>query len=138
MNTEQINIIQGQSYEARACPEKIRTFATGATRDQDTNKLDYEAFLSPLVLKRYAEYMHLHRKQSDGSMRPGDNWMKGIPVAQYMKSRFRHFMDSWTLHRDGKDMEAQQESNLCAEIFNAMGQLHEILKAKKNGKETVN
>src|SRR5687768_9111242 len=28
-----------------------RTFSTGATRDTDNGKLDYEAFLSPLVLE---------------------------------------------------------------------------------------
>jgi hypothetical protein len=31
-----------------------------ATRDDDKDKLDYEASLSPLVLKRYVEYMKKH------------------------------------------------------------------------------
>lgn len=113
------------------CDGSVRTFSTGATRDTDNGKLDYEAFLSPLVLKRYAEYMHAHRKQSDGTLRDGDNWQKGIPIVQYMKSRWRHFIDTWTLHRQGKDMDPQQEVNLCAELFNVSGQLHEILKKKQ-------
>ena len=54
----------------------MRTFDTGATRDSDNDKLDYEGFLSPLVLRRYAEYLHKHRKQSDGKIRTSDNWQK--------------------------------------------------------------
>lgn len=70
---------------------KIRTFDTGATRDTDEGKLDFEGFLSPLALERFAEYMNKHRQQSDGSLRDSDNWQKGIPVKQYMKSMWRHF-----------------------------------------------
>ena len=33
-----------------------RQFQTGAYRDTDNNKLDYEAFLSPIVLERYARF----------------------------------------------------------------------------------
>ena len=71
----------------------MRKFNTGATRDVDNDKLDFEGFLSPTVLIRYAEYMHTHRKQSDGALRDSDNWQKGIPKEVYMKSMWRHFMD---------------------------------------------
>ena len=57
----------------------MRNFDTGATRDVDTNKLDFEGFLSPVVLERYAEYMHKNRVQADGNLRDSDNWQKGIP-----------------------------------------------------------
>jgi hypothetical protein len=77
----------------------MREFKSGATRDDDADKYDYEGFLSPLVLERYAEYMHKHRKQADGKMRDSDNWQKGIPVVQYMKSKLRHIMVTWKLHR---------------------------------------
>ena len=43
-----------------------RTFETGAYRDTDNGKLDYEAFLCPRVLESYAQYMHKNRIQSDG------------------------------------------------------------------------
>jgi len=33
-----------------------RTFDTGATRDTSQDKLDFEGFLSPLVIKRFGEY----------------------------------------------------------------------------------
>lgn len=109
----------------------MREFSTGATRDNDENKLDYEGFLSPLVLQRYAEYMHKNRKQVDGKLRASDNWQKGIPLTAYMKSMWRHFWDVWFLHRytakEGNLNYAQEEA-LCAVIFNASGYLHEILK----------
>jgi hypothetical protein len=103
----------------------IRKFDTGATRDTAQDKLDFEGFLSPLVIQRYAEYMHGCRKQSDGAMRDSDNWQKGIPKDVYMKSMWRHFMEVWACHRaDGRVGQA----DLCALMFNVMGLLHEIKK----------
>jgi hypothetical protein len=104
----------------------MRTFGTGATRNTDVNKLDYEGFLSPTVLKRYAEYLHKHRVQADGNIRESDNWQKGIPKDVYMKSAFRHFMDVWSCHRGVGN--ADLEESLCATLFNLMGYLHEVLK----------
>lgn len=107
----------------------MRTFETGATRNLDDDKYDYEGFLSPLVLERYAEYMHKHRKQADGVLRDSDNWQKGIPEAQYMKSGFRHFFDWWSWHR-GLPVAETLEDALCALMFNVMGYLHETLKKR--------
>lgn len=108
---------------------EMRTFETGATRNVDTNKLDYEGFLSPLALERYAQYLHKHRFQADGKVRDSDNWQKGIPFTVYMKSLWRHFMDVWKLHR-GYTANESLEDALCAIIFNAQGYLHETLKLK--------
>lgn len=110
----------------------MRTFETGATRDSDDNKLDYEGFLSPIVLHRYAQYMHSHRKQADGQYRASDNWQKGIPVEEYMKSKWRHFMNTWLHIKLRTDLSTCEdiEESLCAEIFNTMGMLYEILKGK--------
>ena len=110
--------------------EKIRTFETGATRDTDINKLDFEGFLSYPVLLRYGEYMHKHRIQPNGKLRESDNWQKGIPKDAYMKSAFRHFMDWWAEHRGFESRDGIEEA-LCGVIFNAMGYLHEILKEKQ-------
>lgn len=107
----------------------IREFATGATRDTDEGKLDYEAFLSPLVLACYAYHMDKHRRQRNGVMRDPDNWQKGIPKEAYMKSMWRHFMDVWRLHR-GWSARDDLEGALCALLFNVHGMLHEYLKAK--------
>ena len=109
----------------------MRKFDSGATRDDDNGKLDYEGFLSPLALQRYAEYMHAHRRQADGEMRNSDNWQRGIPQDIYVKSMFRHFLDSWAIHR-GYEVKDKKDGHivtlheaLCGVIFNAFGIIHE-------------
>ena len=121
---------------------EIRIFDSGATRDSDDGKLDYEGFLSVHVLCRYAKYMHDHRTQSDGKLRASDNWQKGIPLTAYMKSMWRHFIDVWSVHREFVCRESIDsnalldflEESLCALMFNVMGFLHEILKKRRGGK----
>ena len=108
----------------------VRQFGTGATRDIDTDKLDFEAFLSPLVLRAYAEYLHKHRMQSDGKLRAGDNWQKGIPKSVYMKSAWRHFFDWWDGHRTG----TVNKEAILALMFNSMGYLFEILRENHGSK----
>lgn len=101
----------------------VRVFETGATRDTADGKLDYEGFLSPVVLTAYAEYMHKNRIQSDGTLRDSDNWQKGIPRSAYMKSAWRHFMDVWTAHRRNEPI----VEHCLALMFNIMGLVHETL-----------
>ncbi len=124
--------------EMQVIPETggfMRQFDTGATRNTDLDKLDFEGFLSPLVIKRYAEYLNKHRTQADGKIRDSDNWQKGIPLRVYMKSLWRHFFDMWSWHRNSvknnpdEDNERREEA-ICAVIFNASGYLHELLKVK--------
>jgi len=114
--------------------KKIRKFRTGATRDTDVNKPDYEGFLSSIVIKRYGEYMNKHRIQADGKLRDSDNWQQGIPKNAYMKSLWRHLMDLWLEHREFESREGIEDA-LCGIIFNSMGYLHEILKGRKYGKK---
>lgn len=109
----------------------MRKFESGATRDVDTSKLDYEGFIHPLVLERYAEYMHENRVQADGSLRTSDNWQKGIPKDVYMKSAFRHFMDVWKEHRGIKTSDGIEKA-ICALMFNIQGYLFEHLKERSN------
>ena len=110
---------------------KIRTFGKeGATRDTNMGKLDFEGFLSPIVLKRYAEYMDKHREQADGKLRDSDNWQKGMPKKVYMKSGWRHFFDWWMEHR-GYESRDGIEDALCGLLFNAQGYLHELLMEKR-------
>lgn len=111
----------------------IRKFETGATRDTATDKYEYDGFFSPAVLERRAEYMHKHRKQSDGSLRDPDNWQKGIPQEAYMSSLFRHFVDVWKWNRY-VGLPIDIEEALCALMFNSEGMLHEILKKKQEKK----
>jgi len=110
-------------------PEAIREFDTGATRSPLQDKLQYEGFFSPLVLRRRAQYMHKHRIQSDGNVRTADNWQNGMPLDSYIDSGTRHFMD-WWLHHRGQGTKAEEpiEDAICALMFNLEGYLHEILK----------
>ncbi len=102
----------------------MRTFETGATRDTEEEKLDYEGFLSPLALEAYARYMHKHRTQADGSLRDSDNWQKGMPLSVYMKSLWRHMVALWTIHRAGKGNLGAFDEALGGIIFNAFGYWH--------------
>lgn len=113
----------------------LRTFSTGATRDTGTDKLEPQGFLSPEVLHRFSQYMHKHRKQSDGSLRASDNWKKGMPQEEYVKSLLRHVMDLWAvLGGEGKPLydakESDPEDIACAIMFNVQGWLHENLKKR--------
>ena len=116
------------SIVGHAEKEARRVFATGASRNSDEGKLDFEGFLSPLVLLHYAKYLDKHRCLEDGSLRDSDNWQKGIPRSQIMKSFWRHFVDVW-LHHRGLGSYAVESLNdaLCGVIFNAMAYLHEYL-----------
>lgn len=107
-----------------------RQFDTGATRDTDDDKLDYEGFISPKVLQRYAGYMHecrLRNIPAGQTIRASDNWQKGIPREQYMKSLVRHTIDAWIEH--DHDSKASEEL-LCAIMFNTMGYLFELLEGR--------
>ena len=110
----------------------IRTFETGATRDTDQGKHDFQGYLSPLVLKRFGEYMTTHRVQPDGNVRASDNWKKGIPKREYLSSLLRHVVDLWLLHEGHPGINTQDiEEALCGALFNAQGYLHENLKEGK-------
>lgn len=77
----------------------MREFESGATRDDNEGKLDFEGALSPAVLREFALYMEEHGHLPDGGWRPSDNWQKGIPQDELMKSLMRHVFDLWMLHR---------------------------------------
>ena len=117
----------------------VRTFASGATRDTEEGKPDFGGFESWEVMTRFAEYMHKHRIQKDGSLRAADNWKKSIPRSAYFSSAFRHFMDFWMAHDDltlngeeNWDLEAEQmlQDSLCALRFNIQGYLFERLNGR--------
>ncbi|HVA10529.1 MAG TPA: hypothetical protein VNG12_27775 [Acidimicrobiales bacterium] len=76
----------------------MRVFPTGASRDTETGKLDFEGALSPEVLWEFVAYMERHSAQ-DGTRRSADNWQRGWSRDVSMKSLMRHIMDLWLLHR---------------------------------------
>ncbi len=103
-----------------------RRFPSGATRNSEEGKLDYEGFLSPLALECFAQYMHRHRHLEGGELRVSDNWQKGIPTTSYMKSLWRHLMEVWRCHRGLWKGEEDLTNALCGVMFNAMGYLHAV------------
>lgn len=120
--------------KAMAAP--IRHFSSGATRNIDDSKFDYEGFINPEVLHAFGEYMHEHRHQRDGSLRDSDNWQKGIPFRVYVKSLVRHVIDLWRMERgytvtnpDTGQPHTKKEL-CCAIMFNSMGYLKELLDPK--------
>lgn len=115
----------------------MRYFQTGATRNSDDDKHDYEGFLSPLVIEAFGDYMHRHRKQADGSLRSGDNWQKGFGDKHFdvcMKSLWRHVMDLWLFHRGYKGRETIDDA-INGILFNAMAYYHQLLVGKKIAKK---
>jgi hypothetical protein len=115
-----------------------RLFETGATRDTDTGKLDYEGFISPIVDRRFAEYMHRCRTRNippGETLRASDNWQKGIPLDTYAKSLIRHVKEFHLIYDgfdafDEKGNKMELEDVLCAIRFNVDGFLFETLKAR--------
>jgi len=123
VNNDFTNVLDQSNTEGYG---KIREFASGATRDTDEGKLDFDGFFSPTVLVHFAEYMHRHRTQSDGSLRDSDNWQAGIPRDAYMKSMWRHFFDVWAMHHDRECGDGDRLEALCALLFNVQGMLLEV------------
>lgn len=122
---------------------QMQQFAGGATRNLDTSKFDYEAFLHPEALHAYGEFMHSHRTQKDGSLRDGDNWQKGIPFKAYAKSLVRHTFDLWRMHRGFEvtnpdtGLPHTKQELCCAILFNAFGYLKELLDPAPINQEKV-
>lgn len=117
---------------------ETRQFETGATRDTDKGKLEYEGFISPLVDRRFAEYMHKCRTRNvpEGqTLRDPDNWQKGIPIDTYASSLVRHVVEFRLIHDgfeafDEKGNKMDLEDVLCAIRFNVDGYLFETVKRR--------
>lgn len=109
---------------------QLRTYDTGATRDTSEGKTEPWRFTSALVEQRFSEYMHKHRRQSDGNLREADNWKKGISIRDYYDSLSRHVQDLRLIFEGypEKARERDLEEVLCAVLFNVQGLLHEVIK----------
>jgi len=117
-----------------------RCFRTGATRDNEKQKIDPEGFINPLVIQAYCEYMHKHRIQAGNQLRDSDNWQKLFDDDHYavcMKSLWRHFLDLWLFHRGFKGRETKEDA-LAGIMFNAMAYWYKLLinKNKKTNEKT--
>lgn len=113
--------------EPKATPPGIRTFATGANRNQDKSKHDFDGFLSPLFLEAFGTYMHFNRLLDDGSVRDSDNWQKGIPLDVYRKSGWRHWLDVVRVMQ-GYSIGENLIWAACGLVFNLQGIIVESIK----------
>jgi hypothetical protein len=121
---------QAQGYQKLVTnPSETRVFETGATRDTDDGKLDYEGFIAPEVWEEFAKYMHECRLRNippGEQIRSSDNWRKGIPQSAYMKSMIRHVMEAWKNWKLGTvDIKV-----FLAILFNVQGMVFEELKKR--------
>jgi hypothetical protein len=109
-----------------------REFSTGSNRNSDEGKLDYEGFLSPIVVQKFGEYMHKHRKLEDGTLRDSDNWQKLFGDDHYsvcMKSMWRHFHDLWMEHRGYRSREGIEDA-MMGIMFNVNAYAFKYYKEK--------
>lgn len=132
-----------------------RVWESGGIRDESEHKPDIEAYFSPLVELRRAEFMLAKQYLPDGTKRAGDNWQKlfGETLLQHrsecMKSIKRHINSLWLIHRghkayervtlydkEGKPTgkyelkEQNLEDEVCALMFGLEAILHAHLKEK--------
>jgi hypothetical protein len=114
----------------------MRTFPSGATRDDAEGKPDYAGYFSPLSMKEYGEYMLKHQKQADGEIRDSRNWVKGIPKDAYVSSLMRHVED---VHMEAWGYQSREGmvDALCAIIFNSQGLLHVLLSDEIFQRESI-
>ncbi len=120
---------------------QMRSFSGGATRSSQEGKPEFAGFLSPIVLRRFGEYMVKHQKQEDGTLRASDNWKSGFPRRVYIESLFRHFVDVWEevtqdlikANEGGTCDRAKLEEALCAMFFNVQGLLREVILGRDVG-----
>lgn len=116
----------------------VREWKSGGKRDTVEGKLQYSKFFHPIVLRRFAKYMHKARKMRDGSYREGNNWQKGFgdTLEEHsdicMESLMRHFMDVWLFHEDTEDVGVDLDESLCGVIFNAMAWLLKLLESRQD------
>ena len=99
--------------------EKV-LYPSGATRDSEEGKLDYQGALSIEVLDSFVQYMDRHREMSPGSFRGMGNWKQGMPWARLMRSLTRHHFAVW--RNDGQKLD-----DLHAVLFNTMALIYQQL-----------
>ena len=131
-------LIKEETLEYETTSEKVmRKFATGATRNNDPERVDWVKMLSLPAMFEYARYMRAHRKTADGGLREFDNWkgedkMGGIPRGELVESLVRHTLDLAALETSEVPMrECNTKEACCAIIFNAMAYLHAIVAAER-------
>lgn len=107
-------------------PLPMRHFASGATRDNDSRKLDFDAIFDPRVLEAFAHYMNICRETPEG-LREADNWKHGFPMDVLMKSMWRHFFALWKSHHEFNGDHPLVAA--CALLFNVQAYMKQLIEA---------
>ena len=118
--------------DTRENRKQIREFNTGANRNVSEGKIDPSAAQCPRCFQLYCEYIKKNRKLVNGVVRSDDNWQKGFPPKETIKSLRRHTLDTELhLHGDGQHAEETYDNALGGVIFNGFSLWHEHHKNDK-------
>ena len=75
-----------------------RTFETGATRNGNKGKYEFDKYVNPINELSYAQYMKSHQV-INWEYRPWDNRQKGIPFDSLFESAYRHMQTLCLLYQ---------------------------------------
>ena len=97
----------------------MRSFKTGAVRDDEDGKPDFVETISWTAFNRYAVYM-TGKKSKYGH----GNFKKGIDIDAYERSMMRH-IDKYFRNKYEGGTDEPGEDHLSAIVFNVLGIMHE-------------
>lgn len=114
---------------------ELRNFDTGAIRDNDENKINYQGALSPLVLEAYGAYIQKHSLLPDGTRRNNKNWQNLFGTHEEhrqvcIESAWRHFIDLLMEH-DGYNSRDGLDEAIGGLMFNIQAYWFSVLKERK-------
>lgn len=104
-----------------------REFKTGANRNSSNGKFVYSDFINPLNEHSFAKYMHGKRFLDDGTYRDGNNWQRGIPMEELLKSFRRHSWELEALHLGYVLVRYTDEEGEHTEVFHNKEGLQEFV-----------
>lgn len=118
---------QKNDIAAMLAEPTVRTFAGGATRNDDPSRIDFCKMHSLPVEFAYAEFMARNRHTPAG-LRDMDNWKSGFPFSETIESLTRHTKDLEALTFGITPMrDCDIPDTCCAILFNATAYLHKYL-----------
>ena len=116
----------------------LRMSESGAIRNSDVGKINYQGALSPLILEAYGKYIEKHSLLPDGTRRNNKNWQNlfGTPEEHRqvcIESAWRHFIDLLMDH-DGYESRDGIDEALGGLMFNIQAYWFSILKERRENK----
>lgn len=119
----------------------LRMSESGAIRNSDIGKINYQGALSPLILEAYGKYIEKHSLLPDGTRRNNKNWQKLFGTVEEHKevcieSAWRHFIDVLMEH-DGYESRDGLDEALGGLMFNIQGYWFAELKERLEKKEEI-